>query len=66
MAISQALGFLFLGAGNSTFQTSNEAIAALLISVYPRLPVSTADQRCHLQVRGGLGMLCTCHMMRQV
>lgn len=50
VAISQAIGFLFLGAGNSTFQTSNEAIAALLISVYPRLPTTTTDQRCHLQV----------------
>jgi hypothetical protein len=44
-------GFLFLGAGRRTFATSNEAVAALLISVFPRFPTSTSDNRCHLQVR---------------
>ncbi len=50
MAISMALGFLFLGGGARTFGTSNGAIAALLISVYPRFPAATNDHRCHLQV----------------
>ncbi|KAK3245121.1 hypothetical protein CYMTET_45294 [Cymbomonas tetramitiformis] len=49
MAISMALGFLFLGGGQRTFATSNKAIAALLIAVYPRFPTSTSDNRCHLQ-----------------
>ena len=49
--ISLALGFLFLGAGQQTFSTSNEAVAALVVSLFPRFPQSPGDQRCHLQVR---------------
>jgi anaphase-promoting complex subunit 1 len=33
-----------------TFSTSNSAIAALLITLYPRLPSGPNDNRCHLQV----------------
>jgi anaphase-promoting complex subunit 1 len=51
MAMSMAVGFLFLGAGARTFSTNNEAVAALLISVFPRFPTATSDNRCHLQVR---------------
>jgi len=46
-------GFLFLGAGNATFGTSNSAIAALLIALHPRLPLNMLDNSCHLQVRVG-------------
>ncbi|GAX79204.1 hypothetical protein CEUSTIGMA_g6644.t1 [Chlamydomonas eustigma] len=49
MALSMAMGFLFLGAGELTFSTSKEAVAALLVSLFPRLPTSTTDNRCHLQ-----------------
>ncbi|KAF8397264.1 hypothetical protein HHK36_016174 [Tetracentron sinense] len=49
MAVSLALGFLFLGGGMRTFSTSNSAIAALLITLYPRLPTGPNDNRCHLQ-----------------
>jgi len=48
----RAAGFLFLGAGNSTFGTANADIAALLIALYPQLPLHTCDNSCHLQVRG--------------
>lgn len=33
-----------------TFSTSNSSIAALLITLYPRLPTGPNDNRCHLQV----------------
>jgi hypothetical protein len=49
MATSMAIGMLFLGAGRFTLSTSDSAIAALLISFYPRYPVNAQDNRCHLQ-----------------
>ncbi|XP_058110276.1 anaphase-promoting complex subunit 1 isoform X2 [Magnolia sinica] len=49
MAVSLAIGFLFLGGGMRTFSTGNGAIAALLITLYPRLPTGPNDNRCHLQ-----------------
>lgn len=33
-----------------TFSTGNCSIAALLITLYPRLPTGPNDNRCHLQV----------------
>ncbi|CAN6360456.1 unnamed protein product, partial [Urochloa humidicola] len=48
MAVSLAIGFLFLGGGTHTFSTQNSGIAALLISLYPRLPTGPNDNRCHL------------------
>jgi len=41
---------LFLGGGMRTFSTTNHSIAALLITLYPRLPTGPNDNRCHLQV----------------
>ena len=32
-----------------TFANDDASVAALLIAVYPRWPLNTADQRCHLQ-----------------
>lgn len=49
MALSMAIGFLFMGGGTHTFGTSNQAIAALLISLFPVFPQDTTDNRCHLQ-----------------
>ncbi|GAB4821235.1 hypothetical protein N2152v2_008281 [Parachlorella kessleri] len=49
MAVSMALGFLFLGAGALTFATTPQAVASLVISLFPRFPMSTTDNRCHLQ-----------------
>ncbi|CAN0909752.1 Anaphase-promoting complex subunit 1 [Linum grandiflorum] len=59
MAVSMAIGFLFLGGGMRTFSTSNGAIAALLISLYPRLPTGPNDNRCHLQALRHLYVLAT-------
>lgn len=49
MALSMAIGFLFLGGGTHTFGTSNQAVASLLISLFPVFPQDTSDNRCHLQ-----------------
>uniref|UniRef100_A0A803M3V4 Anaphase-promoting complex subunit 1 n=1 Tax=Chenopodium quinoa TaxID=63459 RepID=A0A803M3V4_CHEQI len=49
MAVSLAIGFLFLGGGMRSFSSSKSAIAALLITLYPRFPIGTNDNRCHLQ-----------------
>ncbi|KAL6503768.1 hypothetical protein OROGR_025691 [Orobanche gracilis] len=58
-AVSLAIGFLFLGGGMWTFSTSNSSIAALLITVYPRLPTGPNDNRCHLQAFRHLYVLAT-------
>lgn len=50
MMVAMALGFLFMGAGQATFRTSNPGVAALVIALYPRFPVAPTDNRCHLQV----------------
>ncbi|XP_073113376.1 anaphase-promoting complex subunit 1 isoform X2 [Elaeis guineensis] len=49
IAVNLAIGFLFLGGGMQTFSTGNSAIAALLNTLYPRLPTGPNDNRCHLQ-----------------
>ncbi|GIM09537.1 hypothetical protein Vretimale_13366 [Volvox reticuliferus] len=49
-AVSLSLGFLFLGAGTHTFSTTNSAVAALLVALFPTLPHTPTDNRCHLQV----------------
>lgn len=49
MALSLAVGFLFLGGGAYTFGSSNEAVAALVISLYPVFPQVTSDNKHHLQ-----------------
>ncbi|GAB4827614.1 hypothetical protein Ancab_034497 [Ancistrocladus abbreviatus] len=59
MAVSLAIGFLFLGGGMRTFSTSNSAIAALLITLYPRLPTGPNDNRCHLQAYRHMYVLAT-------
>ncbi|XP_057979662.1 anaphase-promoting complex subunit 1 isoform X2 [Malania oleifera] len=59
MAVSLAIGFLFLGGGMRTFSTSNSSIAALLITLYPRLPTGPSDNRCHLQAFRHLYVLAT-------
>jgi len=49
MAVSMAIGFLFLGGGAYTFATNNAAIAALVVSLFPRFPQTPTGNRCHLQ-----------------
>ncbi|KAF4637814.1 hypothetical protein G7Y89_g266 [Cudoniella acicularis] len=49
LAAHLAIGALFLGGGTFTFNTSNLAIAALLIAFYPIFPSSVQDNKSHLQ-----------------
>lgn len=49
MAVNMAIGFIFLGYGNYTFNTNDMSIAALLISVYPQFPSAPGENRWHLQ-----------------
>lgn len=49
MAYSSAIGLLFLGGGTSTLGRSPEDIAVLIMSFYPRFPVTTSDNQYHLQ-----------------
>ncbi|XP_021862745.2 anaphase-promoting complex subunit 1 isoform X2 [Spinacia oleracea] len=49
MTVSLAIGFLFLGGGMRSFSSSKSSIAALLVTLYPRFPTGTNDNRCHLQ-----------------
>ncbi|XP_021295540.1 anaphase-promoting complex subunit 1 [Herrania umbratica] len=59
MVVSLAIGFLFLGGGMRTFSTSNSSVAALLITLYPRLPTGPNDNRCHLQAFRHMYVLAT-------
>ncbi|TDH70570.1 uncharacterized protein CCR75_005107 [Bremia lactucae] len=49
MALSMAIGLLFLGGGRATVSRSKEAIAGLVIALYPMFPANTADNKFHLQ-----------------
>lgn len=49
MAIHMAAGMLFLGAGRSTFGSSNFDIAMLCISFFPRFGMLVEDNRAYLQ-----------------
>ncbi|KAI1455130.1 hypothetical protein F4805DRAFT_290450 [Annulohypoxylon moriforme] len=49
MAIHMAMGVLSLGCGTQTFNTSNLAIASLLVAFYPVFPDSVQDNKSHLQ-----------------
>ncbi|KMZ66919.1 Anaphase-promoting complex subunit, partial [Zostera marina] len=65
MAVSLAIGFLFLGGGMQTFSTGNSAVAALLITMYPRFPRDPNDNRCHLQAFRHLYVIATESRMLQ-
>ena len=49
MALGMATGFLFLACGRATLSRSDEAVAALLCSLFPTMPLSTNDNKYHLQ-----------------
>lgn len=49
MSLAMAIGFLFLGGGCFSFGHSKEAVAYLLISIYPRFPNAPQDNHYHLQ-----------------
>ncbi|XP_076165385.1 anaphase promoting complex subunit 1 isoform X2 [Ptiloglossa arizonensis] len=49
LATHMALGLLFLGGGKYTLSNSPSAIAALIISLFPKFPTHSNDNRYHLQ-----------------
>ncbi|KAI1305134.1 hypothetical protein F5Y03DRAFT_356601 [Xylaria venustula] len=49
MAAHMAIGVLSLGCGTQTFNTSNLAIASLLVAFYPVFPDNVQDNKSHLQ-----------------
>jgi len=49
MAVTMAIGLLFLGGGSQSFDQSNETVAALVCAAYPRFPTQPTDNRHHLQ-----------------
>ncbi|KMQ87414.1 anaphase-promoting complex subunit 1 [Lasius niger] len=49
LAAHMALGLLFLGGGKYTLSNSPSAVAALIISLFPKFPTHSDDNRCHLQ-----------------
>ena len=50
IAVSQALGFLFLGGGRQSFSNSPTSVAFLLMSVFPHHAWEPADNRCVPQI----------------
>lgn len=54
-----ALGLTFLGEGRCSLNTTNESIAYLIVSLFPRFPMSTSDNRYHLQAVRHLYVLAT-------
>uniref|UniRef100_A0A0C9RW07 ANAPC1 protein n=1 Tax=Fopius arisanus TaxID=64838 RepID=A0A0C9RW07_9HYME len=49
LATHMALGLLFLGGGRYTLSNSPSAVAALIISLFPKFPTHSNDNRYHLQ-----------------
>jgi anaphase-promoting complex subunit 1 len=49
IAVSAAIGLLFLGAGQCTLGRTNEDIAALVAAFFPRFPMDANDNKYHLQ-----------------
>ncbi|KAJ3345024.1 Anaphase-promoting complex subunit 1, partial [Kappamyces sp. JEL0680] len=69
MAASMSLGLLFLSTGSNTIGTSNRSIAALFGSLYPIYPLSSTDNRSHLQALRHLWVLAVerrCFLARDV
>ncbi|KAG9125312.1 Anaphase-promoting complex subunit 1 [Ceratobasidium sp. 392] len=59
MCTSLSLGLLFLGGGRYTLSSSNASVACLVAAFYPRLPLTSADNRGHLQLLRHLWVLAT-------
>ena len=49
LATHMSLGLLFLGGCRYTLSTSPEAIAALICAFFPKFPITSNDNRYHLQ-----------------
>ena len=61
LAAHMAIGALFLSGGTATFGTSNLAVAALVMSLYPLFPTDVLDNRGHLQALRHLWVLAAEH-----
>uniref|UniRef100_A0AC34RAV0 Anaphase-promoting complex subunit 1 n=1 Tax=Panagrolaimus sp. JU765 TaxID=591449 RepID=A0AC34RAV0_9BILA len=46
---NMGLGFLFMGNGRYGFSRTNEAVAMLIISLFPIFPHNISDNRCYFQ-----------------
>ncbi|BGP51376.1 Anaphase-promoting complex subunit 1 [Rhodotorula kratochvilovae] len=57
LATHMALGLLFLGQGKHTLGSSDAAIAALLLALYPAFPATPTENRAHLQAYRHLWVL---------
>ncbi|KAH0560894.1 anaphase-promoting complex subunit 1 [Cotesia glomerata] len=49
LATHMALGLIFLGGGRYTLSNSPNAVAVLIISLFPKFPTHSNDNRYHLQ-----------------
>jgi len=49
MALSTALGWLFLGGGNASLRRDQVSVAALVAAMCPRFPSRTVDNQYHIQ-----------------
>ncbi|KAK4336750.1 hypothetical protein RND71_043765 [Anisodus tanguticus] len=49
LATHMALGLLFLGGCRYTLSTSSEAVAAMICAFFPKFPITSNDNRYHLQ-----------------
>lgn len=61
LAAHMAIGALFLSGGMATFNTSNIAVASLVMAFYPLFPIDELDNRAHLQALRHLWVLAVQH-----
>ncbi|XP_056022198.1 anaphase-promoting complex subunit 1-like [Ostrea edulis] len=59
MAISMAVGLLFLGGGRHSLSTTPEAVGIMLCAFFPKFPFHSNDNRYHLQAFRHLYVLAT-------
>ena len=45
MAVSMAMGLLFMGGGRFTLSSEPKAVAAMLCAFYPKFPIHSNDNR---------------------
>ena len=45
MAISMAIGVLFMGGGRYSLSTSPQAVAAMVMAFFPKFPIHSNDNR---------------------
>ena len=63
MALGMSIGLLFLAGGRATLGRSDESIAALVVSLFPRFPKTTVDNQYHCQAFRHLYVLAVEHRL---